>query len=255
MKNSITPKSFEEVSLVVLPKGRNDYLGLTSYVETAKAISRASHQCVYIFDYYKQNFLYLPDNSMFLCGKKAPKVKEQGFNFFIDHVPENEVKMLVKINKVGFEFFNSLGVEDKFLHTISYNFHLRQSKGEYILVNHKLTPIKVDEFNNIWLAMGLVTMASDTSIGNVEIMKTGTNQIYQYDFDNEKWELKNGLQLSSREREILFLTAQGLTNKQISENIHLSETTIKFHKSKLFKKMGVNNIAEAFVYITNYLKL
>lgn len=255
MKNFAILKSFEQVSKVAFPKDKNDYLGLNCYIDTAKAISRASYQSIYIFDYYKQNFLYLPDNSMFLCGKKPDIIKDQGFNFFIDHVPENEVEMLVKINKIGFQFFNKLGVNDKFLHTISYNFHLKQNTGNYLLINHKLTPVKVDAFNNIWLAMGLVSMASDSNIGNVEIMKTGSNQIHRYDFENKKWQLRNGLQLSSTQTEILFLTAQGLTNKQISQKIHLSETTIKFHKSNLFRKMGVNNIAEAIGYITNYLKL
>ena len=36
-----------------------DYLKINLIVNAAKAFARSTHQCVYIIDYFKQNFLYV----------------------------------------------------------------------------------------------------------------------------------------------------------------------------------------------------
>lgn len=46
--------------------------------------------------------------------------------------------------------------------------------------------------------------------------------------------------LSSRERQIVDLVVEGRTNKQIAEELYLSENTIKTHMSRIFRKVGVN---------------
>lgn len=51
--------------------------------------------------------------------------------------------------------------------------------------------------------------------------------------------------LTAREREVLELLGQGLSNKLIARELHLSEHTIKFHVSSLYAKLGVSNRAEA----------
>jgi len=51
--------------------------------------------------------------------------------------------------------------------------------------------------------------------------------------------------LTSREREVLELLGQGLSNKLIARELHISEHTVKFHVSSLYAKLGVNNRAEA----------
>lgn len=51
--------------------------------------------------------------------------------------------------------------------------------------------------------------------------------------------------LTPRELEILQFTAKGLEQKQIAEILGLSLATVVSHKKKLFKKLGVHNVAEA----------
>lgn len=51
--------------------------------------------------------------------------------------------------------------------------------------------------------------------------------------------------LSTREWDVLALTAQGLTNPQIAEALKVSENTVKFHLQNIFQKLGVNNRTEA----------
>ena len=51
--------------------------------------------------------------------------------------------------------------------------------------------------------------------------------------------------LTTREREVLQLAAEGLANKQIALFLNISEHTVKFHLSSLYAKLGVTSRTEA----------
>lgn len=55
-------------------------------------------------------------------------------------------------------------------------------------------------------------------------------------------------ELSTREQEVLKEVAQGLSNSQIAEALHLSESTVKFHLQHIFQKLQVANRTEAARY-------
>lgn len=50
---------------------------------------------------------------------------------------------------------------------------------------------------------------------------------------------------STRERQVLQLVADGLTNNEIARHLFLSESTVKTHLSSSFRKLGVSSRAEA----------
>ncbi|MGQ9893132.1 MAG: response regulator transcription factor [Roseiflexus sp.] len=54
-----------------------------------------------------------------------------------------------------------------------------------------------------------------------------------------------GEPLTARERDVLELVSQGLSNKQIAQKLQISEHTVKFHLSSLFAKLGVSSRTEA----------
>jgi DNA-binding NarL/FixJ family response regulator len=56
--------------------------------------------------------------------------------------------------------------------------------------------------------------------------------------------------LSPREREILALIGEGLTNRQIGERLYLSEKTVKNNVSRLLSKLGVERRIQAAVIAT-----
>ncbi len=51
--------------------------------------------------------------------------------------------------------------------------------------------------------------------------------------------------LTAREREILLLVADGLTNSKIGKQLWVTEQTVKFHLSNIYRKLGVSNRTEA----------
>ncbi len=51
--------------------------------------------------------------------------------------------------------------------------------------------------------------------------------------------------LTSREKEVLQLAAEGANNKEIAEKLVLSEVTVKSHMNSIFKKLKVTNRTQA----------
>lgn len=54
--------------------------------------------------------------------------------------------------------------------------------------------------------------------------------------------------LTDQERRILDLVADGLTNRQIAEQVHLAEKTVKNYVSNILSKLGMQRRTQAAVY-------
>jgi RNA polymerase sigma factor (sigma-70 family) len=50
--------------------------------------------------------------------------------------------------------------------------------------------------------------------------------------------------LTPREREVCALVVEGLLNKQIGDRLGASEKTVKVHRARVMKKLGVGSVAE-----------
>jgi DNA-binding NarL/FixJ family response regulator len=51
--------------------------------------------------------------------------------------------------------------------------------------------------------------------------------------------------LTSREREVLALLAEGRTNRQLARELYISEKTVSVHVSNILAKLGVRSRTEA----------
>ncbi len=54
--------------------------------------------------------------------------------------------------------------------------------------------------------------------------------------------------LSNREAEVAVLVSQGLPNKEVAEKLFVTEKTVKFHLTNIYKKMCVKSRAQLIVW-------
>ena len=64
-------------------------------------------------------------------------------------------------------------------------------------------------------------------------------------FVNRLTEQFSELPITSREKEILIQLAQGKTNREISQGLMLSPSTVRNHISSIFTKLRISNRSQA----------
>jgi DNA-binding NarL/FixJ family response regulator len=57
--------------------------------------------------------------------------------------------------------------------------------------------------------------------------------------------------LTKREQQVVSLVVDGLNNREISEQLHVSEHTVKNHLFHVFEKLGISSRIELVLYIIN----
>ena len=225
-----------------------------SHVEMLKraidAMANATYQSIYVIDYFKREFLHVASNPLFLGGHTAEQMKKLGYQFYIEHVPENEQAMLLEINSAGFKKFNKIPFEERDGFFISYDFHIEDGENRF-LINHKMTPFAYADDGRLWLAMCVVSLSSHSEPGHIELRKKGAPSYWEYSLDYHRWITKETVKLRPQERQVLILSAQGLTVAQIADTMNRSIDTVKTYKRVMFKRLGTRSITEALTLATN----
>jgi two-component system response regulator DegU len=74
------------------------------------------------------------------------------------------------------------------------------------------------------------------------------NGDFAADLGNEDRQENTKENLTLRKQEVLLLLAKGFTNKEIANDLFISEKTVKNHLNKIFKKLNVSRRFEAILH-------
>ena len=228
-----------------------DYQRAQPYVEAAQAFAQTTYQSIYIIDYFRKNFLYVSDNPLFLCGHSADEVRRMGYGFYMDYVPSDEVQMLAELNRSGFRAFYEEPVDIRRQCMMSYDFHIAHGNRQ-LLVNHKITPLVMTTEGRVWLALCTVSLSPHKEAGHIEFRQFSTGEKREYSLEAHRWKNRETITLKPEEKQILTLSAQGYTMKEIAGQMLRSFDTVKFYRRQIFEKLDVQNITEALALATNY---
>ena len=247
----INTKDFVTTSKTDLEIAEEDYLQLMqpfeSILDSAAQLSGAG---VYIFDHSKHKFLYVSPNISQWYGVDADVVMEKGYDLYVEHVPQDDLAMLKKINIIGFEKFESLPEEERRRYSISYNFRFNVN-GKLRMINHRSTPLVIKD-NQLWLALCYVSMSISKEPGNVILRNTIEKTYSEYNFITRRWTTKKPSPLTEKDKELIYLIAQGMTNEGIAEKMHKSPETIKSYRRDLLGKLGMHNFINVLYYHISY---
>ncbi|MEX1187804.1 MAG: LuxR C-terminal-related transcriptional regulator [Bacteroidia bacterium] len=130
--------------------------------------------------------------------------------------------------KVIFLYAIALGALVFILNWADYKFYIRDFKIESYLLLVALI------FTGLgaWLAYSLVNSKSKKYVQSSRKLSHAIS-------DHKE------IQLSEREMEMLLGIAEGLSNQQIGEKLHISLSTVKTHNSNLFVKLDVKRRTQA----------
>lgn len=224
-----------------------------NYLEVVKSFAKITYQSVYVIDYKEIKFEYVSNNPLFLCGYSPEEVLEMGYEFYFKNVPTEDLELLTLINNAGFDFYDQLPNDgERKLYSISYDFHLKGKYDKPTLINHKLTPLFLNEKGAVLKSLCIVSISHNQKAGNVTINKEGSAIFWELDLSRAVWIAKDKFKLKDKELETLRLYAQGLTINQIAEKMFVSPDTIKYYRRKIFEVFEVKNFTEALAFAIDY---
>ena len=227
------------------------YDKISPVIDAVKAFARSSNQCLYVVDYARKGFLYVSPNLQQMCGMCAEEMMELGYGFQVKYAPYEDQKMLVELNKSGFDFFENIPVNQRDGYSISYDFRLQNGEREQ-MIHHTLTHLVTTKKGRVWIALCTMSPSSAQKPGNIIMRKEGKRIVHEYDLEVHEWKDRKLPKLNPTEKIILTRLMQGYTMEEISKNEGIPLNTLKASKRLLFVKLNVNNISQAIAYCMNY---
>lgn len=222
---------------------------VSQLIHLIQLILSDEYQSFYIIDYGRKGFVYVHDNPLFLCGHSAQEVQRMGYDFYAQYVHPEDIPFLFEVNDIGFRKYRELSKEDRNKDGyISYDFRIKNG-DIYLPVHHTLIPLVKNEQQEIVWALCKVSLTEQRCPG-VITAKVGEKEIL-WNRETRCWEEFQRPQLSKKEKEIVRLSIQGFTEKEMSDKLLLSESAIKKRKKLLFQKLRVKNMSEAIICCTN----
>lgn len=155
---------------------------------------------------------------------------------FFDKIDTKENYKLAQLNGKGCAF---LCAKNNF----ENNLNIIRGLGINKVIEISANEIKDDREES--LATFGITYSGISIKGEKSYIKLLLNSILS-DFNDGKINL-----LSVREREVLVLLSQGMSNRDIAKSLYLSEKTVKNHLNNIFKKIEVTDRTKAAVFAIN----
>ncbi len=224
---------------------KEDYSHMEAVIAVAETTVRTTGYGVYIFDYYQKNVVYVSSNIKAWSGIEAADFLENGLNAYLKHFNPDDLEMLYDINDAAFKFWSERPAKECLNYVVSYDFRFKN-----YMFNQRYSPMIVKN-DRIWLAMCVVSMSSNDEPGNIVMKNTSNGTAYRYSMGKKSWVQQPKILLSEKEKSLIRYSAQGLSSGDIAELFHLGTETVRTHKKNLFKKLGVNSMAEAIIYANN----
>ncbi|WP_316522327.1 response regulator transcription factor [Kitasatospora brasiliensis] len=98
----------------------------------------------------------------------------------------------------------------------------------------------------------LITAVRDVAAGRSLLDPIATSRVLARLRDGGEKEDERLAQLTKQERRILDLIGEGMTNRQIGNELHLAEKTVKNYVSSLLAKMGMERRTQAAAFVARH---
>ena len=217
-------------------------------------ISGIMSEAFFVLDFQKRNFLYVSPHILFTCGYTTEKIKEEGYEFFETIIHPDDLPLWINIhNTILRNLYNKeLPVERiKFFGcTLRIKSFLsdEETKPDYLNVYLKIKP-KLQQGIPRW-GICLLSTAVLHDPGNF-CVHYDNHDYSTYSFISRKWKFHSFVPLSKREKQILVLGQQGLTNKEIADKLCISDKVVEQTKTSLLMEQNLKSFSKKIQYTNN----
>ncbi len=207
-----------------------------------------AHIAAFVFDFRQSSYRYF--NSYFpeIFQVDAELIKTMGFQFMqqVTH-PEDFLKCLYITRQAVMEFAKMKSAEQQASHfRVFYRIRRKGDTWLWVMQSNR-TYNGEDNMASFNVGFIVELFGNQHPFKVMGVLETPgrTLEIFP-DLGTEKLS-----KLSYREIEILQLARAGLSSKDISAKLNITENTVKAHRKNLLKKLEVNNMVQAAAMLDN----
>lgn len=208
-----------------------------------EVIARILKACILVIDYTQNEVVYSAD---FLLADNKEIPTEIQFNTLLPYkslISKDDVGTLTDAEVLYKQIISNHPLEDKLQHVYLVDYCVVWN-NQIRTLTQRFSPIGYTDEGKLHLGVFFITQSIHKSCIQIDLLNNPF--YYSYNFElKEFFQVKTDMVLTQTDKQILLKTSEGMTNKQIAEEMNLSVNTIKTHKSRFFAKLNVRSIAEA----------
>ncbi len=228
-----------------------DYSILDRHVSFLNQLDAISTGAIAVFDLFKKEHAYLSPKFESLFGWDMERAKEQGNKYIDEKVHPDDLQLMLEAGLYLLRFAFTISPEKRKDFKLLTDYRTKNAAGEYVRVVEQHSILENDKSGNIWLSLAIMDRSPYSDVRTPlrsRLMNFKTGEVFL--FPPEKKERLGGT-LTTREKEVLQLIAQGLISKEIADKLYLSVNTVNTHRQRIIEKLNVANTFEAIKYATD----
>jgi DNA-binding CsgD family transcriptional regulator len=216
---------------------------IQSYIQMAKALSHVNNIGVKIIDLELNEILFVSQNPAYTCIDNPELVRRMGFSYYNSFVSK-ELQEKISIIKNCYSFFEKIEIEERLSYSIKLNYVLNIEEKQ-IPVCAKIMPLTLSEKGLPKYCIAITILSPYRNETIAEIRKLHSSEYWVFDLNCKKWFEKRDVELSPKERDVLYHSSKGLSVDEIANLMGKSKNTINSYKKNIFDKLEVSTISEA----------
>lgn len=206
----------------------------------------------YLLYWPETKYLYIGPGIKVLMGYE-PRDFDHGVEKLMAIAHPEDAPLICQMVRKAIEFLKQLPMQERDSVAAAFDYRLMCDDGRYRRFLQQVLYFSMDSAAAMIYEAGVlidVTQFRKTSPLSLCITNTSGQQLLFY---VPKEDISINLrEFTQRELEIIDCLEKGLTSQQISEVLHVSHHTIKTHRKKILKKVGVSNTVELLRYCRDH---
>lgn len=219
-----------------------------SIIQTYKdssAVLEGGASFFWLLNYLKREPAFVSSNVKEVLGYHHAFMNNGSMSTFLRLIPAPDLELLKKVYQYIWEYYQRIPQQDKALYRFDFNYRVQRSDYRLISVLQQTMFLQSSPAGFPLIELSILTdftTYKSNPLIQLQIFKLQDGTYHkveslQYDECLEK--------LTEREKEVLSLIAQGLTDKEIADKMNISLHTVKTHRKNILTKTDSRNTAEA----------
>lgn len=217
-----------------------DNTSLMNLINLINSLSICIPQTIFIANRIEHKCIYISDNIQKWCDVSPKHFISMNYKAYSEFLRKEEYKRLLEVDKKLHTFLKTLHIKNKPLFTLSYDAHI-VTKCNTQMAHLTYSPLSWTENGEIEMYWGVLVLSSQHAFGNIELCLKRPHYKYNYSLEKHQWKRCDRVNINSTEMNIILASAQGISEKEISDTLNISMAGIKSSKQRLFAKLNTKN--------------